>query len=230
MSIAISTQTQPSQANQAGTLSAKDGGKLATARLSSVDISVSTKVSLGTRVDAPATYGDPRIRQANASAAAPDNAPSNAPSTAPTTAADLDAILAESESKAQQIMNLILPLVEQQSLNLSKVVSGEQKLNADPATIASAKAAIADDGEFGVQQVADRILSFAKMAMGDDPAKLATFRAAVEDGFKQAADMLGGTLPEISEKTRSTIMATFDQWEKDGFAPVTQNADAAVKN
>jgi len=225
MSIAISNQTQPSvatQANQAAALSAKDSGGQVTARLSSVDISVSTKVSLGTRVDAPATYGDPRIRQANASA--------SPPSTAPTTAADLDAILAESESKAQQIMNLILPLVEQQSLNLGKVVSGEQKLNADPATIASAKAAIADDGEFGVQQVADRILSFAKMAMGDDPARLATFRAAVEDGFKQAADMLGGTLPEISEKTRSTIMATFDQWEKDGFAPVTQNPDAAVKN
>ena len=168
------------------------------------------KVTLGAPVEPPATYGDPRLK--------------------PTmSATDLKAILAESDAKTQEIMDLILPLIEQQGLNMAKVVSGEQKLSADPAAIEKAKAAVADDGEFGVQQVADRILSFAKASMGGDPAKLATFRAAVEDGFKQAAEMLGGTLPEISEKTRTTIMAQFDRWEADGFdagAPATPATDA----
>lgn len=169
------------------------------------------KVTLGSAVEPPATYGDPRLK----------------PAMSP---ADLDAILADSDAKTQAVMNLILPLVEQQSLNLAKVVSGEQKLSADAESIDKAKAAIADDGEFGVQQVADRILGFAQSAMGDDPSKLASFRAAVEEGFKQAAEMLGGTLPEISEKTRTTIMATFDRWQAEGFgasAPDGTVQDAA---
>lgn len=201
MSITISTQTQ----TQPGKIipgPLRDNGVRTDNKTRPADGAPGDTVTLGAQPTPPATYGDPRLKPS-------------------VSAADLNTILAESESKTQQVMNLILPLIEQQSLNLGKVVSGEQKLNADPATIAQAKAAIADDGEFGVQQVADRILSFAKMAMGDDPSKLASFRAAVEDGFKQAEQMLGGKLPEISEKTRSTIMATFDQWEKNGFAPET---------
>ena len=126
-------------------------------------------------------------------------------------------MLEESNRKAQAIVDLILPLVEQQGLNLAKVVSGEQKLRADPKAIAAAKAAIAPDGEFGVQKTAERILSFAKAAIGGDPAKLEKIRVAVELGFKQAADILGGTLPEISQQTLSAIQTEFDHWKADGI-------------
>jgi hypothetical protein len=157
------------------------------------------KVTLNGPSEPPLTYGPPRA------AAAPVQAPP-----------DLDALLAESDRQAQEVINLILPAVEQQGLNLAKVVSGEQKLSADPATIESAKAATADDGEFSVAKVSERILDFAKAAIGDDPSKLAAIRAAVEQGFDDAAKALGGTLPELSEKTRSTIMAAFDSWADDG--------------
>ena len=169
------------------------------------------RVTLGTQAQPPATYADPR-------------------STATMTANDLSAMLDESNRKAQEIINLILPLVQQQGLNLAKVVSGEQSLNADPATIEQAKAAIADDGEFGVQQVADRILGFAKGVIGNDPAKLGAVRAAVQDGFDQAAKIMGAALPEISQKTYAAIMATFDQWQSEGIdaaAPATAKAGTA---
>ncbi|HEX8613575.1 MAG TPA: hypothetical protein VF800_20025 [Telluria sp.] len=157
------------------------------------------KVTLNGPAEPPLTYGPPRA------SAAPVQAPP-----------DLDALLAESDRQAQEVINLILPAVEQQGLNLAKVVSGEQKLKADPATIEAAKAATADDGEFSVAKVSERILDFAKAAIGDDPSKLAAIRAAVEQGFDDAAKALGGTLPELSEKTRSTIMAAFDSWADDG--------------
>lgn len=157
------------------------------------------KVTLSGPAEPPLTYGAPR-----SSATVVQPPP------------DLDALLAESDRQAQEVINLILPAVEQQGLNLAKVVSGEQKLNADPATIAAAKAATADDGEFSVAKVSERILDFAKAAIGDDPSKLAAIRAAVEQGFDDAAKALGGALPELSEKTRATIMATFDQWQDDG--------------
>jgi hypothetical protein len=181
-----------------------------------VETEPTDKVTLGTKAEPPATYADPRSK-------------------ALTTPAALEAMLEESNRKAQEVINLIKPLVEQQGLNLAKVVSGEQKLNADPATIEKAKAAIADNGEFGVRQVAERILNFAKGAIGDDPSKLATIRAAVEDGFSQAAEMLGGTLPEISQKTYAAIMETFDQWGSDGiptgstFSLASKGDNAAAK-
>ena len=153
----------------------------------------SDKVTLGAPAPSNDTYDKPRIKPA--------------PS-----AADLDAMIAEGDRQAQAVMDLILPLVEQQGLSLAKLVSGEQHLSADPATIEKAKADIADDGEFGVKQVADRILNFVKSASGGDPTRMAALRDAVEDGFKQAADIFGGKLPEISEKTRTVIMDTFDRW------------------
>lgn len=159
--------------------------------------SAGDKVTLGAPAAAAGTYADPRKSVQ--------------------TPANLSAMLEESNRQAQAIIDLIMPLVQQQGLNLAKVVSGEQHLQADPATIEKAKAAIADDGEFGVKQVAERILSFAKAAIGDDPAKLATIRAAVEKGFKQASDILGGTLPEISQKTHDAIFAEFDRWQSEGI-------------
>ena len=163
---------------------------VATPAKNTVDLNASAKTDL--------TYTDPRLDKANPKP-------------------DLEALLEESNRKAQAIVDLILPLVEQQGLNLAKVVSGEQKLRADPKAIAAAKAAIAPDGEFGVQKTAERILSFAKAAIGGDPAKLEKIRAAVELGFKQAADILGGTLPEISQQTLSAIQTEFDHWKADGI-------------
>ncbi|QZA78041.1 hypothetical protein K4H28_00945 [Deefgea tanakiae] len=131
--------------------------------------------------------------------------------------AELSSMLADSERQVEAMMNLIRPLLEQQGLTMSKVVSGEQKLTADQGTIDAAKAAISEDGEMGVRKVSERILSFAKFAMGDDPAQMKKIRDAVELGFSQAKEALGGVLPEISQKTYSTIMAEFDRWEKEGI-------------
>ena len=162
------------------------------------EATVTDKVTLGAPATDTATYTDPR---ANAAQTRPDVA----------------AMLEESNRKVQEIINLILPLMRQQGLEISKVISGEQQLTTDAATIEKAKAAIAEDGEFGVRQVAERILSFAKSAIGDDPSKLAAIRAGVEKGFKEATDMLGGSLPEISQKTYAAIMGEFDRWQSEGI-------------
>jgi hypothetical protein len=157
------------------------------------------KVTLSDQQAQPLTYADPRSTRA----------------TQPSS--DLAAMLEESDRKAQAIIDLIRPLVEQQGLNLSKVVSGEQRLTADPKAIDAARAAIADGGEFSVQKTAERILSFAKAVIGADPSKLDAVRAAVEKGFQQAADYLGGSLPEISQKTLETIQEQFNRWKNDGI-------------
>lgn len=207
MSITISTTTPATTVARA---TAQDAKPPAAATQSPLPTPTDT-VTLGAPAQSAPTYADPRNK-------------------ASMTANDLSAMLESSNRKAQEVIDLILPLVQQQGLNLAKVVSGEQTLSADPATIAKAKAAIADDGEFGVQQVASRILDFAKAAIGDDPAKLDAVRAAVQDGFDQAAKIMGGALPDISEKTYAAIMETFDQWQSEGMdasASLDAKTDAA---
>lgn len=169
------------------------------ALIGTTDETASTdKVTLGTQTTATPTYANPR---------------NNVAQTRP----DVAAMLQESNRKVQEIINLIVPLMRQQGLEIGKLVSGEQQLTTDAATIEKAKAAIAEDGEFGVRQVAERILNFAKSSIGDDPGNLAAVRAAVEKGFQQAKEMLGGSLPEISQKTYDAIMQQFDSWESEGI-------------
>ncbi|MFZ6745372.1 DUF5610 domain-containing protein [Undibacterium sp. JH2W] len=161
----------------------------------------STKVSLDSSVDSSqesaVVYNDPRLNK--------------------TAKPDLQALLEESDRKAQEIVNLIKPLVEQQGLEISKVVSGQQKISASPEAIKAAQAAVAEGGEFSVQKTAERILSFAKAAIGDDPAKLDKVSAAVEQGFKEASDILGGSLPDISKQTLEAIRTEFARWKSDGI-------------
>ncbi|MFZ6711136.1 DUF5610 domain-containing protein [Undibacterium sp. TC9W] len=157
----------------------------------------STSVNLDASKNDTVVYADPRLNK--------------------TAAPDLQALLEESNRKAQDIINLIKPLVEQQGLELSKVVSGQQKISASPEAIKAAQAAVADGGEFSVQKTAERILSFAKAAIGDDPAKLDKITKAVEQGFKEASDILGGTLPDISKQTLEAIRTEFARWKSDGI-------------
>ncbi|MFC3625362.1 DUF5610 domain-containing protein [Vogesella amnigena] len=130
---------------------------------------------------------------------------------------DLAALLEESDRKASEMLQLLGNLIQKQGLEWSKVASGEQQLSADPETIKAAQAAIGEDGEFGVRKTAERILSFARSMIGDDPSRLEAVRNAVTQGFDEAREMLGGTLPDISEQTYDTIMAEFDRWGQDGL-------------
>ena len=107
-------------------------------------------------------------------------------------------------------------MVDRQGTTLRQVISGETQLQADPQTIAAAQAAISEDGEWGVKQTAGRILDFARAVIGEDPARLEKVRAAVEQGFKEATEMLGGSLPEISQRTYDAVMAEFDRWREEG--------------
>ena len=152
------------------------------------------KVSLGSEKAEALTYSKPRAMPA-----------------------ELATMLEESDRKVQEFMDYLRPLLEQQGLTAAKVASGEQRLTVDQQTIDAAKQAIGEDGEWGVKKVAERILSFARFAIGDEPGKLQKIRDAVDLGFSQAKEMLGGVLPEISQQTYDTIMAEFDRWEKEGM-------------
>ncbi|MDP1977665.1 MAG: hypothetical protein WA071_28310 [Undibacterium umbellatum] len=202
MSLGISTQDIYARTYQtAQTKVPKAGDKSAEEADIKATPDQSAKVNLDSSVagskESTVVYNDPRLNK--------------------TAKPDLQALLEESDRKAQEIINLIKPLIEQQGLEISKVVSGQQKINASPEAIKAAQAAVAEGGEFSVQKTAERILSFAKAAIGDDPAKLEKITAAVEQGFQEAAEILGGSLPEISKQTLEAIRTEFARWKSDGI-------------
>ena len=76
--------------------------------------------------------------------------------------------------------------------------------------------AVSDDGDWGVNAVATRIFDLADAIAGGDPDKLATMRAAVEEGFNQAGIAWNNatglnSMPDITERTYNEIMSRFDK-------------------
>ncbi len=76
--------------------------------------------------------------------------------------------------------------------------------------------AVGEGGDWSVDAVSSRIFDLATAIAGNDPEKLATMRAAVEEGFKQAgATWTNATglqnMPDITKNTYNEIMSRFDQ-------------------
>lgn len=93
-----------------------------------------------------------------------------------------------------------------------------------------AQEAISEDGYWGVEKTAGRILDFAKALAGDDESKIAGLRKAFEKGFKEATKTWGKDLPDISNKTYEKVQSLFDEWENSyKKTPETEVTDDAAK-
>lgn len=73
-----------------------------------------------------------------------------------------------------------------------------------------AQALVAEDGYFGVSKTAQRIADFVITGGGEDLARLQTGREGVLSGFKEAEQLWGGKLPEISYQTLNKTLELID--------------------
>lgn len=110
-------------------------------------------------------------------------------------------------------------------------------------TIKQAQADIAEDGYWGVEQTSDRFIQYATALTGGDPDKLDMMINAFEQGYKEAEKTWGGTLPELTQRTREATLQKFKELKEQyagkagsdaaaqGLveAGVQKAADAAVK-
>lgn len=93
------------------------------------------------------------------------------------------------------------------------LAKGDFTVDAD--TAAQAKADIADDGYWGVEQTSQRILDFAEALSGGDKDKMNDMLEAFKKGFKQATKSWGKDLPDISQKTYDSVIKKFEDYGKD---------------
>jgi len=127
---------------------------------------------------------------------------------------------ADSDARTEQFRSLVEQLLTKQGKTFNNAndiwsILSSGDFTVDPATKAQAQADIAEDGYWGVKQTSQRILDFATALTGGDPDKIEEMRGAFEKGFKQAEEIWGGELPEISRQTYDAVMAGFDKMAED---------------
>ncbi|MDD5400282.1 MAG: hypothetical protein PHQ93_03735 [Sulfurimonas sp.] len=70
---------------------------------------------------------------------------------------------------------------------------------------------VSEDGFFGINQTSQRIADFVINGAGKDEDRFRAGREGMIQGFKEAEEMWGGKLPEISQKTMDRAIEMVDK-------------------
>jgi len=132
----------------------------------------------------------------------------------------LSEIKADFSKNTAAFKKMVAAMLEKQGLKVNEVIKSlsegkDVSITVDADTQASAQDAISENGYWGVDKTAERIVDFAKAVSGGDKSKLETLKSAFIDGYNQAKKSFGGELPEISQKTYDKVMEGFDTWNEE---------------
>lgn len=101
---------------------------------------------------------------------------------------------------------------------LGRALAGEKVEGFDfdftAADIEQAKKDVADGGYWSAESTSDRLVEFAKAISGGDVKQKDALVASIKEGFKQAEELWGGKLPQISQDTYRLTMEKLDNWAK----------------
>ena len=134
-------------------------------------------------------------------------APKSASAYGPT----VEAMKKEAEARYENLRAMVRELIARQH----GFSPDETALEIPPEVREQAQIDIASGGYYSPEAVASRILDFAKALSGGDASKFKLLKDAVEKGFADATDALGGELPEISRQTYDLVQKAFDQWAEE---------------
>ena len=82
---------------------------------------------------------------------------------------------------------------------------------------------VSEDGLFGVKQTSERIANFVINGAGGDEDRMRAGREGMLQGFKDAEQMWGGELPEISQQTMQAAIEMVDKaMHEAGFSILNQ--------
>lgn len=125
-------------------------------------------------------------------------------------------LLEEQEKRINSFKQMISSMITKQG-EKSNVSIFNLKLTVSKEDSIKAQEAISEDGEWGVNAVATRIMDMAESFIGTDKSLFSTIKNAVIEGYAQAEKAWGGKLPSICGNTMDEINSRFDALEKDLF-------------
>ncbi len=109
------------------------------------------------------------------------------------------------------LRQLVVDTFKEQGLS-TRIAAGDTMIDLNQITPEEARELISEDGYFGIEQTSDRIFEMAISLAGNDTGRLEDIKAGIEKGFQQAAEALGGSLPDISMQTYDAVMEKLDVW------------------
>ena len=127
--------------------------------------------------------------------------------------ATMEKIKADVLAQTERLRTLVSKLFGKQSETWENAF--DFLVEIDEQTRVEAQEMVSEEGYFGVEKTTARIMDFAKAISGGDPSKIDLLKDAVIQGFKNAKELWGGELPEISKKTYDAVMAEFDKWQNE---------------
>jgi len=120
----------------------------------------------------------------------------------------------ESDRAHSGLRRMVEELLKRQGMTFNDLELGKEVI-VDEIARSEAQALIGEGGDLSPEKVSDRIVEFAKAISGGDKGKFEILKSAIEEGFKQAAEVLGGELPEISQKTYDLVMEKLNYWKEE---------------
>ncbi|MDF2538100.1 MAG: hypothetical protein K0S76_1121 [Herbinix sp.] len=151
--------------------------------------------------------------------------------------ATIERLKKEAEQRTQSLRKLVEEMLLKQGETYDSATDiyallREGKVKVDPETRAQAQKDISEDGYWGINQTADRLVSFAKALTGGDPAKADKMIEAVKKGFEAAEKVWGGELPGICKDTFDSAIEKLEQWRDSEFGDnsMEQSAKEAFSN
>lgn len=121
----------------------------------------------------------------------------------------------EADEALRPLRQMVEELLRKQGMSFKaanlKPYEGEM-VEIDDETRAEAQRLVSEDGEYGIENTANRLFEFAKAVSGSDKTKIDALKSAIEQGYKAAEKAFGGELPDISKKTLERTMEKLDQW------------------
>jgi len=125
---------------------------------------------------------------------------------------EIEALISQADKATENLRKLVEKLILKQTKEADKIDKTNHTQKPTTAEISKATSLIAEDGEYGVKAVSDRLVNFAISVSGGDKTKLAELTAAIDDGFNAARKAFGGELPEICDKTYDETMRKLKDW------------------
>jgi len=120
----------------------------------------------------------------------------------------------EMASPYELLRSRLVSLLQEQGVAV-EFAAGSSDIDISSLTPEEAQVLVAEDGYFGVEQTSERIFQFAIGLAGKDPDRLEEVLRGIEDGFAQAEQIWGGSLPEISYQTKELLLEKIDRWRED---------------
>ncbi len=109
------------------------------------------------------------------------------------------------------LRGLVTNMLKEQGIDF-KIATGHREIDLSTISQQEAIELVADDGYFGIEQTSDRIVDLAIATAGGDISKLDVIKEGVKNGFNDALEAFGGTLPDISYDTYDAVIEKLDAW------------------